>query len=159
MNNFRYIALCALISLPTGLSAQRLFEARTDYGTGQVQPESVAAGDFNSDGNVDLLVGHGYDGGVSIFMGRGEGWFDPPTFLNTGFFPDDFLVSDFNNDGTLDFAVNKSFVREVGIWFGNGDGTFILGERVSIVHEGYLSAGEHQISWDASEIASGIYTG
>ena len=33
----------------------------------------------------------------------------------------------------------------------------ILGERVSLVHEGYLPAGEHQISWDASEIASGIY--
>ena len=33
----------------------------------------------------------------------------------------------------------------------------ILGERVSLVHDGPLPAGEHKISWDATEVASGIY--
>ena len=56
----------------------------------------------------------------------------------------------FNAETLISFYLPKSGDVKITIYN-------ILGERVSLVHEGYLPAGEHQISWDASEIASGIY--
>ena len=32
-----------------------------------------------------------------------------------------------------------------------------MGQMVSVIHEGNMSAGTHQITWDASELASGMY--
>ena len=65
-----FYLILILILLPMALSAQRLFEARTDYSTQIFSTYSAATGDFDNDGNIDILVGNAWDGRLVVFMVR-----------------------------------------------------------------------------------------
>jgi hypothetical protein len=89
-------------------------------------PESVAVGDFNGDGKLDLAVVNWSDDNVSILLGNGDGTFTPastPT-VSVGSDPYSLAVGDFNGDGKLDLAVVNFGDNTVSILLGNGDGTF-----------------------------------
>jgi hypothetical protein len=69
---------------------------------------SIALGDFNHDGNVDLALGSTVSG-VSIFMGNGDGTFSASSANpTTGVGPDFIAVADFNGDGLSDLATSNS---------------------------------------------------
>jgi hypothetical protein len=106
------------------------------------QPVSVAVGDFNADGKLDLtatgdtvyeLPGYGstfYDY-ANILLGNGDGSFtwSEAKFLHFGYFPfsSSVAVADFNGDAKPDLAVEDSSAGTSGsatILLGNGDGTF-----------------------------------
>jgi hypothetical protein len=115
--------------------------SRLDYGVG-VQPESVAVGDFNGDGNSDLAVVNlcgaascsgDQAGTVSILLNNGSGGFLPQRQYTVGYQALDIAVGDFNKDGNLDLAVTarcgtdptcRSTHGGISILLGNGDGTF-----------------------------------
>src|ERR1700738_3700091 len=59
------------------------FGAKTDFGTGS-HPFSVAMGDFNGDGNLDLAVTNSADDTVSILLGTGMGSFGAKTDVGAG---------------------------------------------------------------------------
>lgn len=122
-----FYLILILISVPVGLSAQRLFEARTDYPTPIFSTHSAATGDFDNDGNVDILVGNVWDGRLVVFMGRGGSQFELTDSLSVGQDPWDIEVYDFNGDGNLDFVTTKTFGSSVRIWIGNGNGNFSFG--------------------------------
>jgi FG-GAP repeat protein len=50
------------------------FVSRSDYGVG-ISPSSVAAGDFNGDGVLDLAVANSGSASVSVLLGLGDGTF------------------------------------------------------------------------------------
>src|SRR5437764_456933 len=68
---------------------------------------SVAVGDFNGDGHLDLAVANHISNVVSILLGKGDG-----TFQYAGGYvrdrPSSVAVGDFNGDGHLDLAVANS---------------------------------------------------
>jgi MBG domain (YGX type)/Bacterial Ig-like domain (group 3)/FG-GAP-like repeat len=88
-------------------------------------PESVAIGDFNGDGILDLAVANSGSADVEVFLGNANGTFQPGVTYPTGTNPHSVAVGDFNGDGNLDLAVaNNTAVGTVSILLGVGDGTF-----------------------------------
>jgi FG-GAP-like repeat/Abnormal spindle-like microcephaly-assoc'd, ASPM-SPD-2-Hydin len=98
---------------------------RNDINCG-TNPQAVAVGDFNGDGNEDVVVVNGNGNSLSVFLGNGNGTFQAPTtsYQTAVGFPLAVAVGDFNNDGKLDLAVVVERAAEVSILLGNGDGTF-----------------------------------
>jgi hypothetical protein len=99
------------------------FQAAVDYGAGS-NPSSVAVGDFNGDGKLDIVVANDGSNNVSIFLGNGDGTFQSAVNYGVGSAPLSVAVGDFNRDGNLDLAVANELSNNVSILLGNGDATF-----------------------------------
>ncbi len=82
---------------------------------------AVVAGDFNSDGKLDLVIAGQTDLSniTSILLGNGDGTFQAPTtlFSNSG----TLATADVNGDGKLDLVLLNGVVA---VYLGKGDGTF-----------------------------------
>jgi len=88
-----------------------------------INPTSVAVGDFNGDGKLDLVAVNRGDSTLSILLGKGDGTFGTTQNITGGALPLSVAVADFNSDGRADLAVAD--VRSgILIFLGNGDGTF-----------------------------------
>jgi len=95
--------------------ANRSFEflAGVGYEAGSI---TLATGDFNHDGKLDLVSTFG------VLPGKGDGTFGAPIYSNlTGVSA--IAVGDFNGDGNLDVA-GLSLDTGLYIFLGKGDGTF-----------------------------------
>jgi uncharacterized protein (TIGR03437 family) len=89
-------------------------------------PISLAAADFNLDGNLDLLVGTnasdvprgspiGVPAGLQVFLGNGDGTFTGPQDYFVGGQSNPVLVGDFNGDGAPDVAAGDTGENFVSI--------------------------------------------
>lgn len=92
-------------------------------------PVSVAVGDFNRDGKLDLAVATSVccsTNDLIIMLGNGNGTFTEANGspLTVGHSPNYVAVGDFNGDGKPDLAVSDSSDSTLTIFLGNGDGTF-----------------------------------
>jgi len=89
-----------------------------------LHPDSVAVGDFNRDGKIDIAAANANSDDVSIFLGSGNGTFAGAVNYGTSGEPRALAVADFNNDGKADLAIACARALTVSILMGNGDGTF-----------------------------------
>ncbi|MGA7155862.1 MAG: FG-GAP-like repeat-containing protein [Acidobacteriaceae bacterium] len=89
-------------------------------------PESIAVGDFNSDGKLDLAVANDSSNTVSILLGKGDGTFTAAASPTVSPAPWSLSIGDFNGDGIADLAVVNATASTtpVVLLLGNGDGTF-----------------------------------
>src|ERR1022692_3750501 len=124
---FAAAGVCKVLLLSGAVSSAQTpppvyFDAPIIFGTGYAY--SVAVGDFNGDGKLDLAVANGV--GVSVLLGNGDGAFQPAVTYAAGTYTESIAVGDFNGDGKLDLVVtnNLSSGGTVSVLLGNGDGTF-----------------------------------
>jgi len=100
-----------------------------------VNPQDVAVGEFNADGNADLAVTNGQNDvdNLSILLGNGDGTFSSGVILSIPNFPSSIVRRDLNADGVQDLALAMFHSGighgQVSILLGIGDGTF--GEPVT----------------------------
>ena len=136
-------------------SASGAFTAVANYGVG-ITPSSIAVGDFNGDGRLDLAVGSPVNGislnpqsEISILVNTGGGNFSAGSSFVVGplgSVPISIAAADFNNDGRLDLAVALNNTNDVVICQGNGDGTFASGELIGRRKQSRL-AGGRRFQW------------
>jgi hypothetical protein len=128
------------------------FQTATTYASGGLGSVSVAIGDLNGNGKLDLVVAslcltvgdceNQDDGVVGVLLGNGDGTFQAPVIYDSGGWPEStpyseglsVAIGDVNGDGNPDLVVANSCasgddekdckIGVVAVLLGNGDGTF-----------------------------------
>jgi hypothetical protein len=112
---------------------------------------SVATGDFNGDGKLDV-VNIDYGSNINAMLGKGDGTFQVPITLNiaaTNTFYEAIAAGDFNSDKVLDIAIwttnASSGLTEVHIYLGTGTGSFTAGGVFSAPNSSTFNPGPNSI--------------
>jgi hypothetical protein len=88
-------------------------------------PRSVAAGDFNKDGNADWVVANAGSNDLWLYLGKGDGTASLPTIIPLqGQTPIYVIAVDLRKIGILDLVVAEADSGTVEVLLGRGDGTF-----------------------------------
>ncbi|MHC4790546.1 MAG: FG-GAP-like repeat-containing protein, partial [Planctomycetota bacterium] len=114
-------SICILFFCQIGL-ASPLFYPRVNYPAG-VHPRSVAIGDLDGDGDLDLVVATYGEKYVSVLLNNGDGTFQAAVKYGVGMDPISVAIGDLDGDGDLDLAVANWASHTVSVLLGNGDGT------------------------------------
>ncbi len=90
------------------------------------QPQSLVAGDFDGDGNLDLASANFGSNNVTVLLGNGLGGFSaaPGSPLSVGLGPRAVRVGDFNGDGIQDLVTANGTSNDVSVMLGTGSGGF-----------------------------------
>jgi hypothetical protein len=113
---FAFVVCTAFLSRSFGQ-----FETRS---TAQVEgiPSSIAVGDFNGDGKLDMAVADNRF--VWIYLGNGNGTFERPLRYTVGVQPCSVAAADLNHDGAIDLVVADRSGGKLYLLTGKGDGSF-----------------------------------
>jgi hypothetical protein len=114
-------------------SGPRLFVPAVAYDSGGYTGTSVAVGDVNGDGRLDVVMVNKCSdsgcvigrGSLGVMLGHGDGTFQPAvTYDSGGIYAQAVAIADLNGDHKLDIVVINEASNTVGVLLGNGNGTF-----------------------------------
>lgn len=105
------------------------FEPFAELGVPRGHPWSVAAGDVNGDGHVDLVVSNDNNTESSpatlfVFLNNGDGTFTRTADYVAGYEALDVAIADVNHDNVPDLVVADASDQVIVVFLGNGNGTF-----------------------------------
>jgi len=100
-------------------------------------PENIVAADLTGNGILDLIESD-YSSTLNVFIGNGDGTFQPAVSYDPGNYPRNVVPVDLDHDGKIDLVVTNVGIGpggaifgkvgaqpgSVSILMGNGDGTF-----------------------------------
>jgi FG-GAP-like repeat len=92
----------------------------------------IAMGDLTNSGILDLVVPDQLADTVDVYMGNGDGTFQPPEVINVGAEPRFVTLADLTGDGKLDIITSNWRAGTVSVLLGNGDGTFQPAEQYAV---------------------------
>ncbi len=128
-------------------SGSGAFAAPMNFVAGH-RPQFVTIGDFNKDGNQDVVVTNDSTT-VSVLLGNGSGGLSAPTPFPVGTAPRSVAVGDYDGDGNQDLAVANQGTDNVSILLGNGAGgfgsatNFLVGENPNSIAVGDFNGDGH----------------
>jgi hypothetical protein len=123
-----FLALLGYLCVGPGFSADCPFsfaQPARRFPTGLDQPLVLASGDFNGDGEPDLVVGGSRE--LSVLLSRRDGGFEPPRLVEFPGPVSAVATADFNRDGKLDLAVVIGLPPDkaaLEVLLGRGDASF-----------------------------------
>jgi hypothetical protein len=116
----------------------------------------VEHGDFNADGNLDLVTANLY---ISIYFGDGDGNFSQSMHYPTPSYPGEIAVSDLNNDSKLDIVTVTIYPHYLCIFYGIGNGMFASPVYTPMPQEPYAVNCADYNNDGNMDIATGNQTG
>jgi Bacterial Ig-like domain (group 3)/FG-GAP-like repeat len=134
------------------------FKSPTFYSTGDVA--SIAMGDFNGDGLMDIALTDNAQQNVLFFTGNGDGTFTQgSTSISTPTAARGVVVADFNKNGIDDVAYARASgsLFDLYVAISNGDGTFQVSNTPVATQIGeFLTTGDTNADNNADIVASTI---
>src|SRR4030088_407684 len=125
---------CLIVALITVTVSAQVNFTSTSYASGDTSTNSIANGDFNNDGILDLVTVNAST--LSFYKGLGAGKFASPVNQTVPAYLGQVVAGDFDRNGTLDLAISTAgsdgtsgFVM---ILLGNGNGTFTQGTNITV---------------------------
>ena len=102
-------------------------------------PRSVATGDVDGDGDLDMLVSSSYffTGTVQVRLNNGSGAFTFNQDVGVGTSPKGVVLGDVDGDGDLDFVAANDGDNTVSVRLNNGIGAFGGGSEVAVGNQPY----------------------
>ena len=132
MNNQKHFLYCmyfwlSCLLLYSNAYSDVYFQGRYEYQLG-TEPYDIKYTDVNNDGHIDLIISKKGYYGISLLIGKGDGYFNdqqvysffPPEsqsqiIFNDEMIPLSFIIHDINNDHINDIIVAIPFVDSISI--------------------------------------------
>ena len=118
--------LMFLAGAPRGPAAAADPSFTASYFGKAVSSYSLAVGDVNGDGALDVI--QGYQGAQSvIYLNDGRGGFGNGVPFGDFYYTTSIAVGDLNGDGALDIVQGNNYYQESRVYFNDGQGSFDAG--------------------------------